>query len=484
MKTFNIVFIIFVLLTLIGCSSQESNKLPNFVVIFIDDMGYGEIEPFGSTTNKTPNLTQMADEGTIFTDFYVSWTACTPSRATLLTGCYARRIGMDGKVCFPVDRKGLNPEEQTIAEVLKTSGYATGCFGKWHLGDQPQFLPTKQGFDEYVGIPYSNDMYRGTYPWADQERVVNYIENLMSDGASLPHLPFIKNDEVVAYIPDGNNQALMQRAITDAAVDFIKRHKNEPFFAYLPYPAIHGPVFVSGMSQEMTEYEKVYSAHISEVDASVGRILNTLEEIGIDKNTFVLFTSDNGGSRKYASHGPLRGAKGYEPYEGRMREPTIAWWPGKIPAGKTSREIVASIDILPTLASLAGAQIPADRIIDGHDVSDLFLGKPGARSPHDILYHQTDAIRMGNWKLVDYFDRTEKINRVELYDLDTDVGEMNNLAEQYPEKVLELKELLEKHAEELENNIRPAAFVEDPVPLVTMEACESLPTLEQYLNNK
>lgn len=391
---------------------------------------------------------------------------------------------MDGKVCFPVDRKGLNPEDQTIAEVLKTSGYATGCFGKWHLGDQPQFLPTKQGFDEYVGIPYSNDMYRGTYPWADQERVVNYIENLMSDGASLPHLPFIKNDEVVAYIPDGNNQALMQRAITDAAVDFIKRHKNEPFFAYLPYPAIHGPVFVSGMSQEMTEYEKVYSAHISEVDASVGRILNTLEEIGIDKNTFVLFTSDNGGSRKYASHGPLRGAKGYEPYEGRMREPTIAWWPGKIPAGKTSREIVASIDILPTLASLAGAQIPADRIIDGHDVSDLFLGKPGARSPHDILYHQTDAIRMGNWKLVDYFDRTEKINRVELYDLDTDVGEMNNLAEQYPEKVLELKELLEKHAEELENNIRPAAFVEDPVPLVTMEACESLPTLEQYLNNK
>jgi arylsulfatase A-like enzyme len=467
-----------------GCNRQVSNNLPNFVVIFIDDMGYGEIEPFGSTVNKTPSLNEMANEGTIFTDFYVSWTACTPSRATLLTGCYARRVGMDGGVCFPVDRRGLNPDEQTIAEVLKTRGYATGCFGKWHLGDQPQFLPTKQGFDEYVGIPYSNDMYRGPFPWSDRERVIEYIEKLMSDGAKLPHLPFIINDEVVAYIPDGDNQALMHGAITDAAVDFIKRHKNEPFFAYVPFPAIHGPIFVSGMSQEMSEYEKVYSAHIGEVDASVGEILNNLKEMGIDKNTFVLFTSDNGGSRKYASHGPLRGYKGYEPYEGRMREPFIAWWPGKIPAGKTSHEIIASIDILPTLASLAGAQIPTDRIIDGHDVSDLLLGKPDARSPHDILYHETDAIRKGQWKLVDYFDRKEKINRVELYNLQTDVGEKNDLSELYPEKVIELQKLLRNHVAELDENIRLAAFVDDPLPLVTLEECENLPTLEEYLNNK
>ncbi len=479
-----------------GFSTTAKNpstfKKPNFVVIFIDDMGYGDIEPFGSTSNKTPHLNTMAEEGVKFTDFYVSWTACTPSRASLLTGCYAKRVGMDGKVNFPVDKRGLNPKEHTIAKILKTRGYVTGCFGKWHLGDQPKFMPTNHGFDEFVGIPYSNDMYRGTYPWAGRDRVINYIENLMPGEVQLPHLPYLKNDKVVAYIPDGENQALICDAVTDAAIDFIKCHKNEPFFAYIPHAAIHGPVFVKdkfvdfssekGFSHDV--YKEVVSAHIEEVDASVGRVLNTLKELNIDKNTFVFFTSDNGGGKKWSSMGSLRGGKGAEPYEGRMREPAIAWWPGKIPSGKVTNEIVASIDILPTLANIAGAKVPADRQIDGNDVTDILFGKGNAKSPHDVLYHQTDAIRKGDWKLLTYYNKKKKKDCTELYNLKTDIGERNDLSKQYPDKVKELQILLEKHAEELENNIRPAGIVEDPKPLLTMEESKRVPTLQEYLETR
>jgi arylsulfatase A-like enzyme len=269
----------------------------------------------------------------------------------------------------------------------------------------------------------------------------------MPGEVQLPHLPYLKNDKVVAYIPDGENQALICDAVTDAAVDFIKRHKNEPFFAYIPHAAIHGPVFVKdkfvdyssekGFSPDV--YKEVVSAHIEEVDASVGRVLNTLKELNIDKNTFVFFTSDNGGGKKWSSMGPLRGGKGAEPYEGRMREPAIAWWPGKIPSGKVTNEIVASIDILPTLASIAGAKLPADRQIDGNDVTDILFGKANAKSPHDVLYHHTDAIRKGDWKLLKYYNKKKKKDCTELYNLKTDIGERNDLSKQYPDKVKELQ---------------------------------------------
>jgi len=431
-----------------------SARQPNFVFIFIDDMGYGDIGPFGSTKNKTPNLDRMAEEGIRFTNFYVSSTACTPSRSALMTGCYADRVGMDGRVCFPADERGLNPAEITVAEVLKAKGYATGCFGKWHLGDQPEFLPLMQGFDEYVGIPFSNDM------WPHLARY------------NLPPLPFVKGNRAVAYIPDGISQALLCDAVTDAAVDFIGRHRDEPFFAYVPHAYIHGPRFTLKDRAERAEGD-VTRAQIEEVDQSVGRILETLEEFGLAENTLVIFTSDNGGSGG-TSMGPLRGGKGGPKYEGHMRVPTVAWWPGRIPAGSVTHEIGATIDVLPTFARLAGAEVPKDRVIDGKDISDLLFAKAGAKSPHDVHFYEIEGVRRNQWKLV-----LLPKGKIELYDLDADIGEQNDLSRQFPDRVAELRSLLDAHAKDLQERRRPAAFVEDPKPLLT--STKGVPTLVEYL---
>lgn len=433
-------------------SKSKQAKLPNFVFIFIDDMGYGDIGPFGSTQNKTPNLDQLAQEGMVLTDFYVSSTACTPSRSALMTGCYADRVGMNGRVLFPADERGLNPDEITIADLLKTKDYATGCFGKWHLGDQPEFMPLKQGFDEYAGIPYSNDM------WTYNVR-------------PMVPLPFIKGNEVVAYIPDGVNQALLCDAVTDAAVDFIKRNSKKAFFAYIPYSYIHVPRYALKERVEKAN-GSVFRAQVEEIDAGVGRIVETVKELGLSENTLIFFTSDNGGSYN-TSMGPLRGRKGGPKYEGHMRVPAIAWWPGQIPAGSITHEIGATIDIMPTLANLAGAQLPDDRIIDGNDISDLLFGKPGARSPHDLLYYEADGVRQGKWKLV----RIKGVD--ELYDLEADLGEETDLSQQNPEKLLELAAILDAHILDLNRNPRPAAFVDNPKPLLT--EAESVPTLEEYM---
>ena len=240
-----------------GIDGKNQPAKPNIVFIFIDDMGYGDIGPFGSTLNKTPHLDRMAKEGVTFTDFYVSSTPCTPSRSALMTGCYADRVGMDGRVLWPGDKRGLNPKEITIPKILKSKGYATGCFGKWHLGDQREFMPLSQGFDEYTGIPYSNDM------WPFYRRV------------KCPPLPFVKAHKVVAHIPDGKNQALLCDVVTDAAVDFIKRHKDERFFAYVPHSYVHKPHFTLKDRQDKAGGE-LFRAQVEEVDASVGRIMNTL----------------------------------------------------------------------------------------------------------------------------------------------------------------------------------------------------------------
>ena len=442
-----------VLIVALAASASHAAESPNFVLIFIDDMGYGDIGPFGSTKNKTPHLDRMAEEGIRFTNFYVSSTACTPSRSALMTGCYADRVGMDGRVCFPADARGLNPDEITIAEVLKSKGYATGCFGKWHLGDQPEFLPLKQGFDEYVGIPFSNDMW---------PHLAKY---------DLPPLPFIKGNQAVAYIPDGNSQALLCDVVTDAAVDFIKRHRDEPFFVYVPHAFIHWPRFTLRDNAERADGD-VTRAQIEEVDQSVGQILKTLKGLGLSDNTLVIFTSDNGGSAG-TSMGPLRGAKGGPKYEGHMRVPTVAWWPGRIPAGSVTHDIAATIDILPTFAHLAGAEAPQDRVIDGKDISDLLFAKAGAKSPHEVHFYEIDGVRRGQWKLV----RLPK-GKFELYDLDADVGEQNDLSKQFPDRVAELKSLLDAHAQHLQENRRPAAFVKNPKPLLT--STEGVPTLVEY----
>jgi arylsulfatase A-like enzyme len=459
-RSINYTVITFVALLLAGSvavgqagNKKESYKLPNFVFILIDDMGYSDIGPFGSTKNKTPILDQMAREGIRLSNFYVSSTRCTPSRSALLTGCYADRVGMEGDVVFPVDKRGLNPQEITIAEILKSKGYTTGCFGKWHLGDQPEFLPLKQGFDEYSGIPYSNDMWTG------------------KGNSKYPPLPFLKDNKVVAHISDGANQALLCDAITDAAVDFIKRHRSEPFFAYVPHAYVHNPRYTLNERAKKAN-GNIFRAQVEEVDGSVGRILGTLKDLGLAENTLVFFTSDNGGSVG-TSMGPLRGGKGSPKYEGHMRVPALAWWPGRIPANRTSDEIGATIDILPTLAKIAGAEIPHDRIIDGCDIADILFGKTGARSPHNVLYYGTEGVRQGKWKLVRIG------NRSELYDLETDLGEKSDLSNQNSEKLQELTALLEAHILDFKQNHRPAAFVSNPKPLIT--SAGRLPTLAGYM---
>ena len=420
--------------------AEQKVQKPNFVIIFIDDMGYGDIEPFGSTVNSTPHLNRMAKEGMKLTSFYIGWAPCTPSRASLMTGCYAKRVGMDGKVCFPGDARGLNPDEITIADVLKEAGYATGCFGKWHLGDQPQFMPAKHGFDYYYGIPYSNDMWP-LHP----RRKYNF-----------PRLPLLRNGDLIGVVKDGDDQKMLCKQFTDEAVSFIRKNSDRPFFVYLPHAFIHHPRFARKEFMEKAQNET--QAQIEETDWSTGQILQTLRDLNLDKNTLVIFTSDNGGSRG-TSMGPLRGSKGGQPYEGHMREPAIAWWPGRIPATSVCNEITTTMDLLPTFAKLAGTNAPTDRIIDGKDISSLLFAEPGAKSPHEAFFYKGKGVRSGKWKFL-------AIGQGELYNLQADISERNNIISQHPDIAKRLRELLQRHLDDLEKNNRPAAFVKNPKPII------------------
>ena len=442
---------------------------PNVIIIFTDDMGYSDIEPFGNKKHSTPHLNRMAKEGRKFTSFYVSSSACTPSRAALLTGTYADRTGMGRSVVFPADARGLNPSEITIADMLKEQGYVTGCFGKWHLGDAPEFMPLAQGFDVYEGIPYSNDM------WVKGNKKRNY-----------PPLAWMKQDKAIAHIPDYKSQHVLQDAITNATIEFIKANKDKPFFAYVPHAAVHAPHTVTDKRLEAAGGD-VMKALISEVDNSTGRILNTLRELGIEKRTLVIFTNDNGGAGKTTSF-PLKGHKFGPKYEGHMRVSTLAWWPGKIPAGTVTDEIGASIDILPTIAKLTGGKVPTDKIIDGKDYSSVLLGKEGAKSPHENLFYEKEGIRQGKWKLVTFSKREKKgappKAYEELYDLNEDISETKNLASQYPEIVNKLKKLLTAHVEEIDANQRQPGMIENPKVLLTHEQAKNLPTLFELMQKK
>ncbi|MDE0620778.1 MAG: sulfatase-like hydrolase/transferase, partial [Bryobacterales bacterium] len=368
-------------------------------------------------------------------------------------------IGMDGDVLFPGERRGLNPSETTIAEVMRGAGYATGVFGKWHLGDQPEHLPLEHGFDEYFGIPYSNDMWPG-----------NLSGHRHTKEPYTP-LPVVRNDQVVAYVADGADQALLAEAVTDAAIEFIREHRAEPFFLYLPHAYIHRPRYARPEIAERAGGD-INRAVVEEVDDSVGRVLDTLRALDLAEGTLVIFTSDNGGSTGM-SMGPLRGGKGGPKYEGHMREPTLTWWPGTIPAGQTTDEIVSALDILPSLAALVGAARP-DRQIDGKNALDILLGNPNARSPHELLFYEDEGIRRGNWKLV-----RGASGGFELYDLDADVGETNDLAAAHPERVGELRALLEDHAAEIAANQRPAAQSETALHLITEPG--DLPKLRELI---
>lgn len=448
--------------------SFTAAQKPNFVVIFTDDQGYADLSCFGGTHVKTPRIDQMADEGAKLTSFYVAAALCTPSRAALMTGSYPKRIDMTGGSKFPVllaaDPKGLNPQETTLAEVLKTAGYKTGMFGKWHLGDQPEFLPTRQGFDEFFGIPYSHDIH----PFHPQQEHFQF-----------PSLPLLDDEEVIEMDPDADN---LTKRFTERAVQFIDENKDRPFFLYLPHPAPHNPLHASPafmkdvpesvkavLDQEDNNIDyktrtRLFPQVINEIDWSVGRILDALKKNGIDDNTLVIFTSDNGPAVGKAT--PLRGKKG-STFEGGMREPTVIRWPGKIPAGAVNEELMTVMDLLPTFAKLAGAQIPSCHVIDGKDIWPVLT--EDAKSPHEAFFYykvdKLEAVRSGKWKLFMTITKGKKTASPKLYNLEEDIGETTNVAKDNPKVVERLQARMTNFQKELEQNSRPAAFVDNPKPL-------------------
>lgn len=433
-------------------AADQTAQPPNVIIIYIDDMGYGDIGPFGAKGYKTPNLDRMAAEGTKFTSFYSAQAVCSASRAGLMTGCYPNRVGISGAL-FPHSKVGLASEETTIAEVCKTKGYATACFGKWHLGDAKQFLPLQQGFDEYFGLPYSNDMQP-------------------KPGGKNPPLPLINGNTVVNPDVDDAAQDMLTTWYTEHAVDFIRRHKERPFFLYLPHSMVHIPLHVSDKFRGKTE-RGLFGDVVAEIDWSVGQVLDELKRSGIDDRTLVMFCSDNGPWLCYGDHagnaGPLREGKGTS-WDGGVREPTLMRWPDHIPAGRTSDAVLATIDMLPTVARLSGAELPAKKI-DGRDITEVITGKNDI-SPHEALffyYHVNDleSMRSGKWKLefprsytsldgkpggkggkqVPYQKLT--IPAAQLYDLDADPGQKNDLAAAHPDVVVRLAALADKQREEL-----------------------------------
>ena len=406
---------------------------PNFIFINIDDLGYADIGPFGSKINRTPHLDAMAKEGRKLTSFYAA-PVCSPSRAALMTGCYPKRVLPIPHVLFPANNIGLSPKETTIAEVLKRAGYATAVVGKWHLGDQPEFLPNQQGFDLHFGLPYSNDMG----PAADGGKS-DLGKPLAVDKTPQPPLPLLRNGTVVKRVLPDDQQSLVEIYTTEA-VDFITKNKDKPFFLYLPHNAVHFPLY-PGKKWAGKSPHGLYSDWVEEVDWSVGQILDALRKQGLAERTLVIFTSDNGGTNR-GSNAPLRGFKG-STWEGGMRTPTIAWLPGKIPAGTESDAVVGMFDVLPTFAALAGAKLP-ERKLDGADIWPQLAGAKDAKPAHETFYYyrglDLEAVRHGDWKLQIASSAKDFVGP-KLYNLKTDIGEAKDAAAANPEIVKQLQAL-------------------------------------------
>jgi arylsulfatase A len=424
--------IILVLAPIVAVSGDK----PNFIVINIDDMGYADIGPFGSKLNRTPNIDRMAKEGRRFTSFYAA-PVCSPSRAALMTGCYPKRSLPIPHVLFPGNDVGLSPQEVTVAEVLKGAGYKTGIIGKWHLGDQAEFLPLKQGFDYYFGLPYSNDMG----PASDGVKSDLGKPLPIEKGKGQPPLPLIRNNTVLKRVLPDDQQSLVE-LYTDEALRFIEKHKAEPFFLYLPHNAVHFPIY-PGKKWAGKSPNGIYSDWVEEVDWSVGRVLDALRAQGLSERTLVIFTSDNGGTQR-AVNAPLRGFKS-STLEGGMRVPTIAWWPKKIPADTVCDGITGMFDILPTFAALAGGQVPTDRKIDGVNIWPQLSGDSQAKPAHETFYYfrglRLEAVRHNEWKLQLPSEKNPSVKPV-LYNLTTDIGEATDVAAENPKIVAQLQALV------------------------------------------
>ena len=429
---------------------------PNVVLIYADDLGYGDLGVQGARGFTTPNLDRMAAEGMRFTDFYVAAPVCSASRAALLTGCYPARLGINGALP-PKSKTGLNPDEITIAEMLKAKGYATGMVGKWHLGDHPDLLPLKQGFDEYLGLPYSNDM------WPENP-------NAKNRKAGYPPLPLLENGGTAVPEVTAEVQVTLTTRYAERAVQFIAANKTKPFFLYVAPSMPHVPLFVSDKFKGKS-VQGLYGDVIMEIDWAVGEILTALKSNGMDDDTLVIFSSDNGPWSVFGNHagsaGPLRESKG-TCWEGGIRVPCLMRWPGKIPAGTICQEMAGTIDVLPTIAALTGAVLP-EKKIDGKDLGALLRGEAGAKSPHESLVfyygnHELQALRSGKWKLIlPHLYRTiEKAGAdgshgkhgrasagLELYDLEKDPGETTDVAAEEPAELQRLSAFAQAARREL-----------------------------------
>ena len=438
-----------------GCGAQQSespaDRPPNFIVIFADDLGYGDLGCYGSEKIRTPRLDRMAAEGIRFTDFYATAPFCSPSRSSILTGRYPVRAGVPN-VLFPTEKTGLDPDEITIAEMLAPAGYATAAIGKWHLGYPEPFRAHRQGFDFFFGLPYSNDMHKK--PDDEQMRAQH----------GLWEIPLLDNDEVVEAPPV--QETLTQR-YTARVIEFIRVNRERPFFLYLPHTFPHNPVYASEEFHGRSEHG-LYADSVEEIDWSTGQILDLLDELAIAERTMVVFTSDNGPTRaapvaRFGIHagsgdaGPLRGFKG-NTFEGGMRVPAIFRLPGAIPAGRTTNEVASILDLLPTIAELAGVEPPKDRVIDGRSIAGLLRGETEEPEERPFFYyfgHQLQAVRLGRWKLFlqihnypsrpislwyemldDLFERHYRLwPQPELYDLEADIGEKTDVAAEHPDVV-------------------------------------------------
>ena len=461
--------IVLTLLCVLSIAAPPAQRLPNFIIVYADDMGYADIGTFstikGASRPHTPNLDRMAAEGIRLTNFYVAQAVCSASRAALLTGAYSNRVGILGALNHTA-QYGINSNEMTIAEVLKPLGYATAIYGKWHLGHQKPFLPVHHGFDEYYGLPYSNDM------WPRHPQQKNFY----------PDLPLIEGDEVARLDPD---QSQLTTWYTEHAVSFIERHRDTPFFLYVPHAMPHVPLFVSDTFKGTTK-GGLYGDVVAEIDWSVGRILDAVKRAKLDNDTLVIFTSDNGPWMSYGNHagspGPFRESKGTS-FEGGVRVPFVARWPGRIPKGAVGRLPAMTIDLLPTLAKLAGAPVSTERIIDGRDIWPLMAGRPNTQAPHDALYFywgsELHAVRSGTWKLhlphpyqsLEVAGNDGSPGRyvrkqipLSLFDLEKDAGETTDVADRNPAVVKRLLEYAERARDDLGDsltrragrNVRPA----------------------------